>query len=318
MRPPAPEAGAPSPAVGASSSFAAIGAESCLLAGGGRALLLQLAEPRVAAAVARHSDFATRPLDRLRGTLEYVYAVALGSPADLAAAVAHVDAAHRHVVAARTERAPAYSARDPRLQLWVAATLADTTLVVHGLVFGPLSVDAAGSVQRESSRLATALQVPDAWWPQTPEAFAAWWEHQLDDLVVSDDARRIADELFAGAGLPWWLRVLMPTVRRVTALLLPPSVRAGYGWSWSPDDERRTARLVRGLARVYRVLPRGVRTLPARRALARIRKRSGSMAARPGLTPRARSGRTPPPPAALGARVVPKVARDDRAEAAPR
>lgn len=266
MRSPAPEAGAESP-------FAVIGAEACLLAGAGRALLLQLAEPRVAAAVARHSDFASRPLDRLRGTLDYVYAVALGTPSDLETVVAHVDAAHRPVVAARSEHAPAYSARDPRLQLWVAATLADTTLLVHGLVFGPLSADDAATVQRDSARLATALQVPEGWWPETPEAFAAWWQHQLDGLVVSADARRIATELFAGAGLPWWLRVLMPTARRVTALLLPASVREGYGWAWSPDDERRTARLVRVWARVYRLLPRRVRTLPARRALARIRLR---------------------------------------------
>ena len=43
--------------------------ESVLVLAGGRAILLQLANPAVGHGVAGHSDFASRPLDRLTGTL---------------------------------------------------------------------------------------------------------------------------------------------------------------------------------------------------------------------------------------------------------
>ena len=55
-----------------------------LIAGGGRAILLQLAYPAVGHGVAAHSDFADRSLDRLQNTLRFVYAVAFGTPAQLA------------------------------------------------------------------------------------------------------------------------------------------------------------------------------------------------------------------------------------------
>ncbi len=46
--------------------------EGVLLAGGLRALLLQLAQPAVGHGVARHSAFETDPLARLHGTLAFV------------------------------------------------------------------------------------------------------------------------------------------------------------------------------------------------------------------------------------------------------
>ena len=49
-----------------------INRESVLLLGGGRALLLQIAHPLVAAGVGAHSDFRTDPLGRLQRTLDAV------------------------------------------------------------------------------------------------------------------------------------------------------------------------------------------------------------------------------------------------------
>ena len=54
--------------------LADVGAEAVLIAGGGCAILLQLANPAIGHAIARHSDFVTDPLRRLRNTLTYVYA----------------------------------------------------------------------------------------------------------------------------------------------------------------------------------------------------------------------------------------------------
>ena len=152
--------------------------ESVLVLAGGRAILLQLANPAVGHGVARHSDFAARPLDRLTGTLSYVYAVTCGTSIDRAAAVRRVSLAHRpvHSAPAAEEPAghsPAYNAFDPQLQLWVAATLYESATRMHDLVYGPLADGDAESVYRDYGVLGTALQVPAGLWPADRAAFAA-------------------------------------------------------------------------------------------------------------------------------------------------
>ena len=52
--------------------------ENVLLLGGGRALLMQLAHPMVAAGVDEHSDFRIRPMYRLRRTIRMVMAIVFG------------------------------------------------------------------------------------------------------------------------------------------------------------------------------------------------------------------------------------------------
>src|SRR5438105_3949605 len=53
--------------------------ENALLAGGGRALLLQLAHPAVAEAVAHHSAVARDPLGRARRTFARMYRATFGT-----------------------------------------------------------------------------------------------------------------------------------------------------------------------------------------------------------------------------------------------
>jgi uncharacterized protein (DUF2236 family) len=53
-------------------NVADIGAEGVLLAGAGRAILLQIANPAVGHGVAEHSDFSTRAFDRFRAPHTYV------------------------------------------------------------------------------------------------------------------------------------------------------------------------------------------------------------------------------------------------------
>jgi uncharacterized protein (DUF2236 family) len=56
-----------------------VSGEGTILLGGGRALLLQLAHPAVAAGVADHSGFDADPLRRLRGTLQATYTIVFGT-----------------------------------------------------------------------------------------------------------------------------------------------------------------------------------------------------------------------------------------------
>ena len=110
-----------------------INQEPALLLGGGRALLMQLAHPGVAASVAEHSDFRQRPLTRLIRTLELTLALTFGTREEALAAARQINAVHQRV------RGLGYSATDPRLLLWVHATLIDSALVTYEAFVAPLA-----------------------------------------------------------------------------------------------------------------------------------------------------------------------------------
>lgn len=67
--------------------------EGILLATGGVAILLQMANPQIAQAVNENSNFANRPADRLR-TMTYMYCMLFGTPREKQAVIAKVHQAH--------------------------------------------------------------------------------------------------------------------------------------------------------------------------------------------------------------------------------
>jgi len=234
-----------------------VSADAILLAGGARAILLQLANPGVGHAVAEHSNFAQRPLDRLHGTLTYLYVTVYGSTEEQREIARRVGMAHR----------PVTGANDPGLQLWVAATLYDTAMRVRELVYGPLAPADAEVLLADYAIVGTALGVPRTLWPADLAAFAEYWNRALP-REVDGVARDVARELLHPRSVPLWIRLAMPTVRMVTAGLLGPELREAYGL---PLRERRFARAVHLGRVVYPRLPRAVREAPMRRYLRAFR-----------------------------------------------
>ncbi|HEY2644734.1 MAG TPA: oxygenase MpaB family protein [Galbitalea sp.] len=244
-----------------SAAVARFASDGVLIAGGARAILLQVADPVVAAGVARHSDFAHRPLQRLHNTLTYAYAAVLGTPADAAEVAAFVGRAH----------APVARAEDPDLQLWVAATLYDSAAVVHERVFGVQDVALADEVYRSYAALGTTLQMRQNAWPASRSAFADYWAKTVATLDVTDDARQIAHDLFHPVTAPAWLRAALPLARLLTIDLLPASVRDAYGFEWGEREQRKASRAWRNLRGLVRVTPHRLRSWPSRRYLKRLR-----------------------------------------------
>ena len=244
--------------------------EGILLIGGGRAILLQIAVPAIGHGVAHHSDFTSDPLHRLHGTLSYVYALANGTEDDRALMRRAVNRAHAPV-RSEGEADPAYSAMDPKLQLWVAATLYETAISMYERVYGAIDAEAAEVIYREYAALGSDLQMDPALWPADRAAFGEYWDATIDSLSVDATVLAVQRTLFRPAVVPLGIRVLMPVVRFVTVGLLPDSVRALYGLTWTPRHERRFRRTLRVVCAVYRVLPRFVRHAPQRYYLRRIR-----------------------------------------------
>src|SRR6266403_3392294 len=107
--------------------------ENILLLGGGRALLMQLAHPKVAAGVDDHSDFRTHPVRRLRRTIRMTMAIVFGDRETALAAARAVNGVHARV------RGDDYQALDPQLLLWVHATLVDSALATYATFVQPLA-----------------------------------------------------------------------------------------------------------------------------------------------------------------------------------
>jgi len=241
--------------------------EGALLAGGTRAILLQIAHPAVGRGVAEHSDFAYRPLDRLRATLTYVYCVTFGTPDEIEAVAAHVTAAHRSVVGA------GYRASDPELQLWVAATLYETAVLLYEELFGPLDAAVADRVYEQYGVLGTVLQVPVELWPADRIAFRSYWDHMVDTLEVSDEARRVARDLLSATHAPLLLKAAMPLNRFLTAAWLPPPIRDQYGLAWGEGGQRLYAVLKCFGSPLYRLVPLPVREAPKTYYLREMRRK---------------------------------------------
>lgn len=250
--------------------------ESVLIAAGGRSILLQLADPQIGHGVADHSNFAQRPLDRLNGTLSYVYAIACGTPAEAAHATARVNRAHKPVQSDGAGDGPAYSAYTPQLQLWVAATLYDSAITMYELIYGPLDEARADAIYLEYAALGTALQVPPGLWPATRADFAVYWQQRLGELATDAATRSVARQLLHSPTGPLWLRLGMPFARFLTTGLLPSHVRELFELPWTPASERRFRRTLRVVRTVYPVLPERMRHWPKNHYLRSLR---ASMAA---------------------------------------
>ena len=214
--------------------------------GGGRALLMQLAHPQVAAGVADHSGFESDPFGRLRRTLETMNTIVSGTEDEARLAARKLWAVHERVTG------PGYRANDPELLLWVHATLVDTALRLHAFFLRPLSPDDASRYSDESLVVGEVLGIPRAIQPPDLPAFRRYVREMVCSLEVSDTARRLADAVLHPR-LPWMVEPGLALGRELTAGLLPRPLREQFGLGW--DRNRKAALLLAGLAS-RQVLPR--------------------------------------------------------------
>jgi uncharacterized protein (DUF2236 family) len=252
--------------------------ESMLLLGAGpRALLLQIAHPAVAAAVADHSDFRNDPWRRLAGTLRSFLTIVYGSTGAARAEIRRLNALHRGI------NGPGYAARDPELSLWVHATLVDSAIAVADAWLEPLSRTRREAFYAETRPIGRAFGVPDALLPPDLVSFERYVAEMLaptGPVRVSATARELAAVVLRPP-----LRPLNPALGLVPAGayawtlwpsvgLLPATVRDEYGLAWGARQRLVSAWLVAGWRAWRPWLPVGFRQMP--KALAADRRMTGS------------------------------------------
>jgi uncharacterized protein (DUF2236 family) len=250
--------------------------EAAVFLGAGRALLLQLAHPWVAAAVAEHSRTLSDPIGRLQRTFNVTLTMMFGTTDQAIAAARRLHRRHAGIFGTLTESAGAFAAGSPYwanevgVLCWVNATLTETAPLAYELVAPPLSPADRERYYAETRLFAGLFGIPqDALAPSWGD-FLSYVDGMLgsDVIVVSRTARQIADQLFAraesGWRLPLWYRAL-------TARLLPPRLRDEFGLAYGQAEQRSAERAVGVLRSVYPLIPKRLRYVaPYHEAVARL------------------------------------------------
>jgi len=250
--------------------------EAAIFLGAGRALLLQLAHPWVAAAISEHSRTFADPVGRFHRTFNITFTMVFGTLDQALAASRRLHRRHTVVTgtlpqaAGRFEAGSAYHANEVAALRWVHATLVETALQTHDLVLPALTSSEREQYWAEAKLYAALFGIRPGDLPADWTSFAAYTEAmaQSDILAVSPAARDIAEQIFSGRAtglrVPRWYRAL-------TAHLLPERLREEFGFEFGEREQRSMSRALAWMRRIYPRLPMRLRAVgPYQEALARL------------------------------------------------
>lgn len=250
-----------------------INREIAVVAGWGRAILLQLAHPAVAAGVHHHSSFRGSlgsGVSRLQSTVGAMLAIAFGETEDMTTAAARINAIHDRVRGPIDDGGRGdYSAHDPGLQRWVHATLLDSIPMTYERLVAPLSARERDRYCVESSIMEPLLGMPAGSLPRDTAQLDDYMREMLQGgrLVVTDTSRALARAVLFPPR--WWMA--WPAFRAMQLLTigtLPPAIRDAYGFRWRERDARALARWTVALRWARRALPVFAREWPISRRAA--------------------------------------------------
>ena len=261
--------------------------ESALFLAAGRAALLQLAHPWVAAAIAEHSTTLGDPIGRFHRTFRVMFTMVFGSLEQALGASRRLQRRHSSIrgklpeAVGRFAEGSPYEANEIAALRWVYATLVDSALVAYELVLPPLTEPEREQYYGESRTMAALFGISGNCLPSDWLEFKTYVESTCESslLAVGPGARDMAHQLQRGAGSwlrpPFWYRAL-------TTRLLPPRLREEFQLAYGNREELSAARAMRWLPKIYRRLPASIRFVgPYQEVQAKLRGKS-----HPGLTVR--------------------------------
>lgn len=247
-----------------------INRELIVIAGWGRAVLLQLAHPAIAAGVHDHSSFRGSFLStfrRLHSTVGAMLSLTFGDAEQMIAAAAGINTIHDRV-SGRIQDGPAgtYSAHDSDLQRWVHATLLESIPLAYERLVGPLTRAEQDQYCTEASIMEPLLGMPAGWLPRNWAQLDAYMREVLasDTLTVTDTSRALARAVLYPP--KWYLAwPIFRPIQLLTIGTLPPAIRRAYGFRWNARDERAFARWTTLVRTLVRLLPPMAREWPMAR-----------------------------------------------------
>ncbi len=234
---------------------------------------MQLAHPLVAAGVHEHSSFRDSPwqaIRRLQATVGAMLRLTFGSAEEYDRTLDAILAIHRRVRGQLREGVGAfpagtpYSAEDPALVLWVHVTLLQSIPLVYERLVAPLAEPERDAYCAEAAPLAVALGAIPAEVPRTWRAVDGSVDRAIaaGTLTIGPHARELASHVLrppAGIWPAGW-------AHRLLAIgLLPPALRAAYGFEWTAAQQRQLDALVTVVRTIRRRTPAAVALWPGAR-----------------------------------------------------
>jgi uncharacterized protein (DUF2236 family) len=250
-----------------------VGGDWTMMLGGGRALILQVAHPTVAAGVGQFSDYTTAPWKRLAGTLDLYLRVIYGGRDETAAeAGERLRAMHRRIKGVDGD-GRRFHALDPAAFHWVHATLVDGMVEMRERFGQPLTGLERELFYEEMCEVATLYGLRERDMPPDWSAFRAYFDAVVaDELCDSDTLQDVIRMVFhpskpASMPLPeqLWGLASWPgaeLVRLTTVGTLPPALRRRLGLRWGADKELALRAQQEAIRRVFPLLPDRLRLMP--------------------------------------------------------
>jgi uncharacterized protein (DUF2236 family) len=263
--------------------------ERLVLFSGVRALLMQACDPLAVVGFQRHSIIFDDPQTRLLRTDEWMSRIYFGTVDDAEQAGRAVRGMHARVKGKTPAdygpipKGTPYAASDPKLGLWVLATLADSAVVYYERIFGALSDADRERYWSEYRQVGELFGLPPSSMPATFADLRDYVEGRLGDgsLWISEDRRDQAERMILEPPYSGLMRAaflpLTETIRLISVGLLPAEIRKLFGFSWDPGREALLRSALIQLRVGTRFWPEAVRLHPAARSAAG--ERYGSLAA---------------------------------------
>jgi uncharacterized protein (DUF2236 family) len=258
-----------------------INREQVLLLGGARALLMQIAHPLVAESVYHHSYMFTKPYLRLKRTLDLTLSLVFGTVEVVQQATDEINRVHRPAtgrLAIPTGNYPSgtpYNPRNPKLALWVYATLVEGALHGYETFIQPLSDSDKQSYYEDSKKTVALLGVKPSRIPTTYDGLLDYMHTAIDDgdVVVGETARKIAPFILLQSR-----KVAFPIsypISRLTIAHLPDKIRKQYNYRLHPLEAFGVDMWLKLTRNLVPILPSILRDVqPYRRAQSILKEQS--------------------------------------------
>jgi uncharacterized protein (DUF2236 family) len=237
----------------------------------GRAFLLQVAHPTVAAGVAEHSIFESDPWGRLVGSFGLVLRTIYGQDGDEVGA--RIRDEHRSIRGVAPDGG-SYHAYEPEAYFWVLATGADSIREMASRLGRPLSRVDEERFYAETRELGRRLGLRDRDMPPDLTSFDDWYSEMLRSRIERSGTLERVLAAFARPKPPWrvprplWFPLGLLTGHAIglTSIgTLPAEARDRLGLSWNRRQQAELTALCLAL-RTAGSLPASLRYLPPARA----------------------------------------------------
>lgn len=262
---------------GPASTTRRVNRECAVFLGAGRAALLQLAHPWVAAALQQHSSLMNDAIGRFHSTFRVIYTMLFGTRAQALSASRQLYKVHTSIQGQLPEAVGGYRQHEPYAAneitalRWVFATLVESAVLAYEFVLPPLGEQAHESYYSESKRMAALCGIPSQLLPPDWAALRSYVAEMLNSPAVAVDAKACSMAQAVLSGVGTWVRAPR-WYRALTAFWLPPRLRSGFGLPFGPEEQDSLQRTERWLPGIYRHIPGSLRFVgPYHEAEARLR-----------------------------------------------